>query len=80
MRISAWCDDPDFIGEDNFGRYQCFLDGQPVDRVIECDTAAGVLTKYVVNDKGGIVSNELGTDALTEKLSGVVTILDTRPT
>lgn len=43
MRISADSKDPDYFGDDSFGRYVIKLDGVPQHRVLWADDVAGEL-------------------------------------
>lgn len=57
-----------------YGPIKVFLDGEPVDMVVEANTKEGWLTKYKQTDAGGLIELVMeGDEIATETLHGVVT-------
>lgn len=53
---------------------EVFLDGNPCDSVIECDTDEGWVLRYRKNDHGLFFFDPATGDSATERVNGVVRV------
>jgi len=78
MRVTADLDDPDFIGEANYGRFKVEIDGKRIENPFEADDEAGYVLLHARDEDGGFVINEEQTETVKVTLRGNVRIIDTR--
>lgn len=78
MRITADRDDPDFIGDGNYGRYRVLLNGAPLPDCVEADDQAGYAVVYMRDDDGHLDIDRVKQEVRRHVAKGVVRIIDTR--
>lgn len=74
MRVTVDENDPDYIGDDNFGRYEVHLNGKYLADCYEADDVAGTAVVLARDEFGMhiIVDSEL----ILQTLTGEVKIVD----
>lgn len=79
MRITVDRADPDFIGEDGYGRYVIVFNGEALEDVVEADDRAGYVIVDMRNDAGDWDIDYVKMEVRQHKAMGSVKIIDTRP-
>jgi len=75
MRVSSYRNDPDYIGDENFGRYEIYLDGVLISGCVEADDVAGTIKTCLLNNGRYL---ERDGDLVLATTTGNVKIVDTK--
>jgi hypothetical protein len=78
VRITVDSSDPDFIGRENLGQYNIWLDGKRVEGCFAADDVMGYVITDIRDPAGNVLFNRLWGTIKTQMLFGEVRIIDTR--